>query len=207
MHDDSQIDSAQFSNDEDQWERVVVLFNEWSSRLLRGSMAHFRTASVLEKHDRFWSIVNLIFAITVLFLTVTKGLAGLYNRPTNSDGTVRNYLDAFYNFMDIFSEFTVILIPILSLFVVLTAAFQYISQFPSRAARHNRTAVEYANLRRKLERFWTKKMIHEEAIHSISRNYNLVARFAPIAPDKHWRAVEKDANDQSDRLKESLFKT
>lgn len=188
----------EINSSEQQRERVKRLFQEWNKRLHHGATVHFATATKLKQKDRFWSISNLIFAIFVLFLSGTSGAEEIFISSSSREGFV-------YDALSLVAEFSVVLVPVFSLLVVLTAAFQYVSQFGSRAAQHNGTAVEYANLRRKMERFWTKHQIHEEAVHSISRSYNTIARFAPIAPESLWQNLKPDTDRVSGDVSARLF--
>ncbi len=154
--------------------KIELLFSYWNERLLRGSTAHFLEAMKYEYWEYVISVINIVFAISVLFLSAMGGNLK-------------------------FPVFTDFVLPIASLFVVLISAFQYISQFGQKASQHKLAAVEYANLRRKLERYWTKKELHPEAIHSLTRSYNGIAKYPPLISEKQWNKV---ADMKKDRIKQ-----
>lgn len=93
-------------------------------------------------------------------------------------------------------------LPGVALLVVLSSAYQYISQFSNKAARHKQSAVEFANLRRKIERYSVQTTIHPEAVHALNRTYNSVAKHHPLVPDKIWDNSKKKASDELEVLLE-----
>ena len=159
--------------------RTEQLFQMWNERLLRGSTAHFMASLRYEKLERILSIVNISLAITVLFMSSSQKFISNSN-ITLSDLEVGSQV---LSYERIISEG----LPFVSLGVVLLSAFQYISQFADRSSSHKQAAVEYANLRRKLERYWSKPDLNPEAIHSLARSYNQVAKFPPIIPKGIWK--------------------
>ncbi len=146
-------------NGEDQHRKVTKVFRMWNKRLLRSAAAHYMAAELYEARETFLSVTNIIFAITVLFLSASQHLLGM--------------------------DFTTV-VPVFSLIVVLLSAYQYIQQYASKASIHKQAGNEFSNLRRKMERYWTKDKLHPEAIHSLNRSYNFIAKSPPLVPKKIW---------------------
>jgi hypothetical protein len=93
-----------------------------------------------------------------------------------------------------------ILVPLLSLLVVLSSAIQYIMQYSRRAYEHKQAGNEFSNLRRKIERYWSKGSIHIEAIHSLNRSYNSAVRNPPLVPKSIWAASLKIKMDEIEKI-------
>lgn len=147
--------------------RVLKLVRMWNKRMLRSASAHYMAAERCEHRETILSIVNIVSAIFVLFLTAaTKLVETLDDRIEGMDLSI--------------------LVPLASAIVVCSSAVQYIRQYSARASVHKQVGNEYSNLRRKLERYWTKSEIHPEALHAFNRAYNQISKSAPLVPKKIW---------------------
>lgn len=179
-------------------EKIEVVFQMWNERLLRGSTAHFLSSLHYSKYENWLSIANISLAITVLFFSASQKFVSADSAAAGAA------LEADQN--TLFSaEIMAIALPYLSLGVVLLSAFQYISQFASKSSQHRQAAVEYANLRRKLERYWTKEKLHPEAIHSLARTYNQVAKYPPLISGRIWKKAEKIKAKEIAEINERYF--
>lgn len=179
--------------------KTEQLFKMWNDRLLRGSTAHFLTSQKYSTWENWLSVGNITLAISVLFLSASQKFV----TEVKADGEGMDLANVGKGWFS--AQMMSELLPYLSLLVVLTSAFQYISQYASKSSRHKQAAVEYANLRRKLERYWTKESLHPEAIHSLSRSYNLVAKFPPMVPDRIWQKAEKMKKGDIERMNDQFF--
>lgn len=159
-------------------ERVCRVFRMWNKRLLRTSAAHYMTAERYARRETYLSIANIGFAITVLFLTSSKVIYGVD-----------------------FSK----AVPIFSLLVVISSAIQYILQYSHRSGVHKQAGNEFSNLRRKLERYWTKEQVHPEAIHALNRTYNQIAKIPPLVPKDIWDTSLRIKQSEIDGINQYLF--
>lgn len=171
-------DCIRINSDETRKDRVAKVFRMWNKRLLRSAAAHYMAAELYETRETKLSVANIILAITVLFLSASKVI---------------------FDF-----DFTSS-VPVFSLFVVLLSAYQYLRQYSSKASTHKQAGNEFANLRRKLERYWTKNELHPEAIHSINRAYNYIAKTPPLVPKKIWDDSLKIKLDEIEGINKYLF--
>lgn len=146
--------------------RVLQVFRMWNKRLLRSAAAHYMAAERHEFREMLLSLFNIIAAITVLFFSAAKDILEKLSNILGID------LDP--------------IVPVLSLVVVSLSATQYIQQNAAKAAMHKAAGNEFSNLRRKLERYWTKESVHSEALHAFNRTYNQIVKSTPLVPKALW---------------------
>ncbi|MEM9432938.1 MAG: SLATT domain-containing protein [Pseudomonadota bacterium] len=169
-------------------ERVRKLFCMWNHRMMVASYGHYLAASSCERRERLLSIANIAAAILVLFLSANTNLTGLVSKalgwPVGS---------------------AAIAVSTVSLVVVMSSAAQYILQFGSRAALHKNAGNEFSNLRRKIERYWSRNNLHPEAIHALNRSYNMISKAPPLVPPKLWLWAQQEKRDEILRIETTYF--
>ncbi|WP_152612899.1 SLATT domain-containing protein [Tateyamaria sp. ANG-S1] len=169
-------------------ETTRELFCMWNERLLIAAAAHYSAANYCEASEKTLSIFNISFAISVLFFS--------------SNGA---YVGSFMSLFGLSSDYSPLLVSTLSLLVVLSSAAQYILQFGNRAALHKQAGNEFSNLRRKIERYWSKNNIHPEAVHSLNRTYNMITKSPPLVGSWTWKKAKRDKIAEADLIKESFY--
>lgn len=180
----------------DQKRAITKMFRMWSKRLLRSAAAHYMAAERFEARDTLLTRINMVSAIAVLFFSTNQKIAA--------------YLIEFFLWIFQFEgvEYTgkiSLLVPLFSLFVVLSSAWQYIAQYSKKAMEHKQAANEFSNLRRKIERYWTKDKIHLEAIHSLNRSYNATVKNPPIVPRGIWKKALKSKKEEIDQINRFFY--
>lgn len=147
----------------------VALFMAWKLRLFYTASAHYRAAERYESSGRKLTVVNMLAAIAVLFLSNNHGLLDGMLGGLGSPGK---------------------LVAIAGLITVLTSAFQYVMRFEERSSSHRAAGGEFSNIRRKIERYLTVDQIDNDLIHTINRDYNFVTKSAPIVSQGIWRKAQ-----------------
>ncbi|MEM6406773.1 MAG: hypothetical protein AAF700_00005 [Pseudomonadota bacterium] len=170
--------------------RISTLFCLWNKRQLVAAYGHYLAAARCTWLERFFSIVNICAAIFVLFLSANTKLSQLI-----------------FEFFEWPVENAAIAVSIGSVLVVLSSATQYILQFGARGALHKQAGNEFSNLRRKIERYWTRGNIHPEAIHSLARSYNMISRSSPLVRPPLWNRGEVAKEVEADEINRLLFAT
>jgi hypothetical protein len=166
----------QLRDDKDQKRIITKLFRMWSKRLLRSAAAHYMAAEKYESRDLFLTQFNIIAAISVLFFSSNQIVAQ----------RIFEFIYSSFSTDNLDYESYQMVVPFLSLLVVLSSAIQYIMQYSRRAYEHKQAGNEFSNLRRKIERYWSKGSIHIEAVHSLNRSYNSAVRNPPLIPKSIW---------------------
>lgn len=159
---------------------VTKLFRMWSKRLLRSSAAHYAAAEKFEAIDARLTKFNMLFAIAVLLVSNNPKIAII------AIAVLSYPLSLIMEISSTPEESMPLVVPIISLLVVLSSAIQYIMQYSKKAMDHKQAGNEFSNLRRKIERYWTKGEVHQEAIHSLNRAYNAIVKNPPLVPRKIW---------------------
>ncbi len=169
-------------------ERVRKLFCMWNARQLVASYGHYLAASQCDGRERRLSIVNISAAILVLFLAANTKLLDL--------------IASAFSFPEANAP---VIVSVFSVFVVLSSASQYILQYASRSALHKQAGNEFSNLRRKIERYWSRGNIHPEAVHSLNRSYNMISKAPPLVPPKLWDQAKRDKRPEIDEINKFFF--
>src|SRR5271167_1710707 len=110
-------------------------------RLWINLLAHYRLSEKYERRGRFYTKLNILFAISVLFFSNSKILDSLTGG--NHYGVV---------------------ISVAGLGTVLTAALQYINRYEERAALHKLAGSEYSILRREGEILLSEPSVSDDAV-------------------------------------------
>jgi hypothetical protein len=157
--------------DEERKNAEIVLCM-WRARLARAADAHYRASDNYSSRDKFFTILNILSAILVLFFA-------------NSDEAVDLVVKMFVG-EDSKIDSSKILISFAGLFTVLTSAYQYVKNFKELSWVHKQAASEFSNLKRKIERILTTAPLDGLVVHTINRDYRNVAMAYPAVPRKVW---------------------
>ncbi|SLN43324.1 SLATT domain-containing protein [Pseudooctadecabacter jejudonensis] len=188
----------QLNTEEASAERTLELLRIWSQRLLRGSVAHFNASMKYERREKLLSVFNIFAAIIVLFFSASPEFQSMFTHSLAPDGSITRDAQSAWTLTSVADA----CLPFVALSVVLSSTYQYISQYPNRAARHKQAAIEFANLRRKIERYSVRIAIHPEAVHALNRTYNSIAKHHPLVPNGLWKYAEKKAEPELKQILE-----
>ncbi len=188
---------------EDQYVDVVRrLFCLWNSRLLISAYAHYLEANRCEKWEKRLSIFNISAAILVLFLSSNDALRSAAMSYIQNPSEQLQLADST---KAVSLKIDAVMVSILSFFVVLSSAAQYILQYAYHSGVHKNAGNEFSNLRRKVERYWSRGNFHPEAIHSLNRSYNMLSKAPPLVTPKLWKNAKDVKKDEIAELERNFF--
>jgi len=147
---------------------AVRVLAVWRMRALRASLAHYATSQAFLRSDTFLTFANVASSIMVMVIGVVLQLMPASASSGDNIALAHGLLALF------------------SMAVVITAIFQYILNYGTRAAKHADAGAKYAALIRKIEETLVEKKACEE-LEGIRTTLDELGRWCPLISKTHWR--------------------
>lgn len=152
--------------------KTKKLLTLWMLRAHRAASCHYEQSSKFKRYNIFWTVLNVIFSIVLLFL-----VARLSNEPTESD-VLKFGLELVFGFF--------------GLLLVLVGVVQFILRYPEQQDAHRQAGQEFANLQRKIERYSLVTEYSMVQVHNLSRDYNHITKSYPLVDRSIWTNRQKE---------------
>lgn len=149
---------------------AASLLLTWRRRAIRASNAHYEASKSARKWGIFLTVMNVTFALVVLFLTNNSIL------PAKILGMSIDLLTS-----------------LAGLLIVVTSVLQYILRFDEKA-RDNKTAGnDFSNIKRDIEEALIAKQITENLIKETKFAHAFASKSAPIVNSSQWKIAHEKA--------------